>query len=149
MGDEIERSYSAATWQLPCGYLTETTNWRALTGFGDCGGGPAMSQMAIPVNAAARKVGIAIVLRRGIWQDCLQVPDVQEAGPAIFAIDEAKNECHGINSVVDRVAKTAALVLRADFVGREIDVVGLENGFRQIASGTPLPGPVIRQSMKK
>ena len=62
-----------------------------------------MSQMAIPVNAAARKVGIAIVLRRGILWDRLQVPDVQEAGPAIFAIDEAKNECHGINSVVDRM----------------------------------------------
>src|SRR5580692_983401 len=75
-----------------------------------------MSQMAIPVKAAARKVGIAIVLCRGIWWDRLQVPDVQEAGPAIFAIDEAKNECHGINSVVDRMSKTAAVVLQADFV---------------------------------
>jgi hypothetical protein len=46
--------------------LIETTNWRALTGFGECGGGPAMSQIAIPVKAAARKVGIAIVLRRDI-----------------------------------------------------------------------------------
>jgi hypothetical protein len=35
MGDEMERSYLVATWQLPCGYLIETTNWRALTGFGD------------------------------------------------------------------------------------------------------------------
>lgn len=60
-----------------------------------------MSQMAIPVKAAARKVGIAIVLCRGIGPDRLQVPDVQEAGPAIFAIDEAKDECHGTNSIVD------------------------------------------------
>jgi len=98
-----------------------------------------MSQMAIPVNAAARKVGIAIVLRRGIWWDRLQVPDVQETGPAIFAIDEAKNECHGTNSIVDCMTKTAALALQADFVGEEIDVVGPENGFRLIASGKRLP----------
>jgi hypothetical protein len=54
---------------------------------------------------------------------------VQEAGPAIFAIDEAKNECHGTNSIVDCMTKTAALVLRADFVGREIDVVGAGKWF--------------------
>jgi hypothetical protein len=60
-----------------------------------------MSQMAIPVKAAARKVGIAIVLCRGIGWDRLQVPDVQEAGPAIFTINETKDECHGTNSVVD------------------------------------------------
>jgi hypothetical protein len=34
MGDEMGRSYLVATWQLPCGYLIETMNWRALTGFG-------------------------------------------------------------------------------------------------------------------
>jgi hypothetical protein len=58
--------WNAATRQASCGYLIETTNWRPLTGFGECGGGPAMSQIAIPVKAAARKVGIPIVLRRDI-----------------------------------------------------------------------------------
>jgi hypothetical protein len=48
------------------GYLVETTNWWALTGFGECGGGPATSQMAIPVKAAATKVGITIVFCWGI-----------------------------------------------------------------------------------
>ena len=56
---------------------------------------------------------------------------MQEAGPAIFAIDEAKNECHGTNSIVDCITKTAAPVLRADFVGREIDVVGAGKWFPQ------------------
>src|SRR5271163_4438242 len=98
-----------------------------------------MSQMAIPVNAAAIKVRIAIVLRRGIWWHRLQVPDVQEAGPAIFAIDEAKNECHGINSIVDRMTTVQPLCCGPISSQVEIDVVGPENGFRLIASGKPLP----------
>src|ERR1700731_4355969 len=98
-----------------------------------------MSQMAIPVNAAARKVGIAIVLRRGIWWDRLQIPDVLETGPAIFAIDEAKNECHGINSIVDRVPTMQPLRCGPISSQAEIDVVGPENGFRLITSGKPLP----------
>jgi hypothetical protein len=41
-------------------YLIETTNWWALTGLGECGGGPATTQIATPVKTAARNVGIAI-----------------------------------------------------------------------------------------
>src|ERR1700728_5253403 len=110
-------------------YFVEMTNWRALTGLGECGGGPAISQIAIPIKAAATKVGSAIALCRGIWWDRLQVPDVQEAGPAIFAIDEAKNECHGINSVVDRMTTMQPLCCGPISSQAEIDVVGPENGF--------------------
>ena len=31
----------------------------------------------------------------------LEVLAVHQAGPAIFPIDQAKDDCHGINSVVD------------------------------------------------
>jgi hypothetical protein len=107
-----------------------------------------MSQMAIPVNAAARKVGIAIVLRRGIWWERLQVPDVQETGPAIFAIDEAKNECHGINSIVDRTTTMQPLCCGPISSQAEIDFVGPENGFRGTASGNAPIWPVICSSMQ-
>jgi hypothetical protein len=41
-------------------YLIETANWWALTGFGECGGGPAMNQMAIPAQMTVTIVGTAI-----------------------------------------------------------------------------------------
>jgi hypothetical protein len=110
------------------------TNWRALTGFGECGGGPAISQIAIPVKAAATKVGIAIVLRRGISKGRLQIPDVQEAGPAVFAIDEAKNECHGINSVVDRMTRECSRYVAGRFRRR----AKLMSSGRKMVSAGPL-----------
>jgi hypothetical protein len=116
--------------------LVETTNWRALTGFGECGGGPAISQIAIPIKAAATKVGSAIALCRGIWWDRLQVPDVQEAGPAIFAIDEAKNECHGINSVVDRMSKDCSRCVAGRFRRRP---KSMSSG-RKMVSAAPVSG---------
>lgn len=72
-----------------------------------------------------------------------------ETGPAIFAIDEAKNECHGTNSIVDCMTKTAALVLRADFVASQNRCRRAGKWFLLDTSGNPSPGPVICQSMKK
>jgi hypothetical protein len=66
---------------------------------------------------------------------------VQEAGPAIFAIDEAKNECHGTNSIVDCMTETAALVLQADFVAvRNRCRRGGKMVSGMTASGRPRPG---------
>jgi hypothetical protein len=39
----------------------------------------------------------------------LEVPVVLQAGPAIFPIDEAKDQGHGINSFVDCTTMIAAL----------------------------------------
>jgi hypothetical protein len=58
--------------------LIETTNWRALTGFGKY-------DRLLPAHRIKP----------------LEVFETQKAGPAVFAIDEMKNACHGINSVVD------------------------------------------------
>jgi hypothetical protein len=58
--------------------LIETTNWRTLTGFGKY-------DRLLP----ARRI------------KPLEAFETQKAGPAVLTIDEMKNACHGINSVVD------------------------------------------------
>jgi hypothetical protein len=91
--------------------LIETTKGWALKGRAEILGGPAISQMAIPVKTVARSVGRRIVFR-GIWSTCLEISELQQAGPAIFAIDQAKNDGHGINSVVDYPTRIAALCFK-------------------------------------
>jgi hypothetical protein len=90
--------------------------------------------MAIPVKAAARKVGIAIVLCRGIGSDRLQVPDVQEAGPAIFAIDEAKNDVMEPTPLLIAGHRLQPFCCRRISSAAKIDFVERENGFRKVAS---------------
>lgn len=53
---------------------------------------------------------------------------MQQAGPAIFPIDEAKDHCHGINPVVD-AEQVAAFMFHGHFVPDEIDVVEPKSGF--------------------
>jgi hypothetical protein len=61
----------------------------------------------------------------------LEIPAMHQAGPAIFAIDEAKNECHGTNSVVDCMTKIAPVCFVRISLGTKIDFVGPEIGFRR------------------
>ena len=42
----------------------------------------------------------------------LKVFEIQEAGPAVFAVDQAKNDLHRTNSVVDYATILAALCFR-------------------------------------
>jgi hypothetical protein len=42
----------------------------------------------------------------------LKVFEIQEAGPAVFAVDQAKNDLHRTNSVVDYAIILAALCFR-------------------------------------
>jgi len=63
----------------------------------------------------------------------LEVLAMLQAGPAIFAIDETKNGCHGINSIVDRANQAAAVMFHAHFVAGEIDVVELKIWLRGVA----------------
>ena len=63
--------------------------------------------------------------------DLLEVFETQEAGPAVFAIDQAKNDLHGTNSVVDYATKIAALCFRPISSGDEIDFDSPEIGFRR------------------
>src|SRR5579859_555396 len=52
-----------------------------------------------------------------------------EAGPAIFAIDQAKNDAHGTNSVVDYPRRIAALCFRPISSADEFDFRKREIGF--------------------
>jgi hypothetical protein len=63
--------------------------------------------------------------------DLLEVFEIQDAGPAVFAIDQAKNDLHGTNSVVDYATKIAALCFRLVSSGTKIDFDGPEIGFRR------------------
>jgi hypothetical protein len=83
-GHEIQRNY-----------LIETTNGWALKGRAEILGGPATNQIASPVKTVARSVGRRMVFDRGIWSICSEILELQETGPAIFAIDQAKNDGHG------------------------------------------------------
>jgi hypothetical protein len=59
----------------------------------------------------------------------LQVPEVHQAGPAIFAIDELKDRCHGINSVVDHGLTLPRQCFRRVSLPGKNDVVELKSGF--------------------
>jgi hypothetical protein len=59
----------------------------------------------------------------------LEVFEMLEASPAIFAIDQVKNDCHGTNSIVDYLAKIAALCFRRISSGYEIDFADAKIGF--------------------
>jgi hypothetical protein len=59
----------------------------------------------------------------------LKIPVVRQAGPAIFPIDEAKDQGHGTNSVVDCMKRIAALCFMPISSGGEIGVVGPQSGF--------------------
>jgi hypothetical protein len=61
----------------------------------------------------------------------LEVFEILEAGPAVFAIDQAKNDLHGTNSVVDCPIRIAVLCFRSVSSGDEIDFDGPEFGFRR------------------
>jgi hypothetical protein len=55
--------------------------------------------------------------QNGLWPvhpiNLLEVFEIQKAGPAIFAVDQLKNDLHGTNSVVDHTATIAALCFRS------------------------------------
>jgi hypothetical protein len=59
----------------------------------------------------------------------LEKPVVQPEGPAVFPIDEAKDQCHGINSFVDYRRRIAALCFTSISSGDETDVVRAKSGF--------------------
>jgi hypothetical protein len=61
----------------------------------------------------------------------LEVSEILEASPAVLAIDQAKNDLHGTNSVVDYATKIAVLCFRPISSGEEIDFDGPEFGFRR------------------
>jgi hypothetical protein len=63
------------------------------------------------------------------WVRPLEIPAVLQAGPAIFPINEAKDQGHGTNSVVDRQQKIAALCFAPISWGHEIGVVRPQSGF--------------------
>src|ERR1700744_1480619 len=54
----------------------------------------------------------------------LEISVVRQAGPAIFPIDEAKDQGHGTSSVVDHMSRIAALCFAPISSGGEIGVVG-------------------------
>ncbi|HET7889073.1 MAG TPA: hypothetical protein VFL62_22830 [Bradyrhizobium sp.] len=61
--------------------------------------------------------------------DLLEVFEILEASPAIFAVDQAKDDVHRTNSVVDYGIRIAALCFRPISSGDEIDFAGPEIGF--------------------
>lgn len=80
--------------------------------------------------------------------DLLEMFEMLEAGPAIFEINQAKHECHGINSLVDYATTIAALCFRPVSSGDEIDFAGRENGFRVHLAALIRPRANNRPSQK-
>jgi hypothetical protein len=64
----------------------------------------------------------------------LQIPAVHQASPAIFTIDQAENECHGTNSIVDYLTKIAPVCFGRISLWTKIDFVGPEIGFQILPS---------------
>jgi hypothetical protein len=65
-----------------------------LNGFGEGGGGPATSQITVPVNAAVSNVDAKILPFSVTASTRHLCPQLLHAGPAVFAIDKAKDGCH-------------------------------------------------------
>jgi hypothetical protein len=72
--------------------------------------------------------------------DLLEIFEMLEASPAIFEINQTKNERHGINSIVDYATKIAGLCFKSISSGDEIDFVGRENGFGRCLKADVRPG---------